>query len=338
MALMMPPPRVTLGGAAGSIGRDPYVRGARRLAGSAGEALGGVARLLGEEMMPFPRTKEEDRLERADHAAVTAQTARVDPSAGTKQGASQAYQGTGDTKTQTVKSGGVTTGAPGGSLSISVPGRGMVDYDPDDPSVREAFTQQRGGKPDFMLHRERTTRQPAMERGDPTLSVGPPGAATGRPSWTESAVPEAAQIANWDAFVKGREAEQATFETGMAETRARGVEASMRAEHPFYAQELQAKGKLAEAAVKAETEGAQRAQIMNIVNGAAQQLNALREQPRYRALTPEQQREIEDQVWDQARLTLSALTRTNLYPRPDPYAALLGLTPPAPTATPEGTQ
>jgi len=259
----------------------------------------------------------------ATQAATVAASARTDPAGGTRQGGAA-------TPTATKAS-----GAARAAMRLAVPGRGMVDYDPDDPTISEAFAQQRGGKPDFMAHRDRTARQPAMERGDPTLSVGPPGAATGRPSWTESAVPEASQIANWDQYLKGREAEQATFETGMAETRARGVEATMRAERPFYAQELEAKGKLAAAAVKAESEGTARQQIMNIVSGAAEQLNSMRSQPAYRALPPAEQRALEDQIWDQARLTLSALTRTNLYPRPDPYSALLGLAPQAPAPTEE---
>jgi hypothetical protein len=276
---------------------------------------------------PAMPDKAAAREAQATHAATAAAMARTDPAATTAQGAAQLYRGTGDTKTRTVETGGVTTGAPGGSLRLSVPGRGMVDYDPTDPTIREAFAQQRGGRDDFMAHRTRAReeRRPAMDRSDPTMRVGPPGA-TGRPSFTESAVPEASQVRNWNEFLMGREAEQQQYETGLAESRAREVESTMRAEEPFYTQELAAKGKLAEAAIKAESEGTARVNIMRIVEGAAQQLNAMRQQPRFMALPPEQQRQLEDQIWDQARLTLSALTRTNLYPRPDPYAALLGLT------------
>jgi len=326
--LALPPPRRGIPGVAGADADAPEID----IMGALGRGIeavlptppaGGYTREEYDPLYAERKAKAAAKEAQATHAATVAAAARDDPAGGTRQG------GAAPPAAKT------PAASRGGALRLSVPGRGMIDYDPDDPSVAEAFAQQRGGKPDFMAHRERTSRQPAMERGDPTMSVGPPGAATGRPQWTESAVPEASQIANWDQFLKGREAEQATFETGLAETQARGVEATMRAQHPFGAEELRAKGQLAAAAVKAESEGTARQQIMNVVSGAAEHLNSLRSQPAYRALPPAEQRALEDQVWDQARLTLSALTRTNLYPRPDPYSALLGLAPQAPAPTEE---
>jgi hypothetical protein len=133
------------------------------------------------------------------------------------------------------------------------------------------------------------------------------------------------------------EAESQQFLTDMAEAEAAQAAAEAKearagalAEEPFLAETIQARSQIGEANIEAASREAERSEIKAIVSEAAARANALRQDPRFLALPPERQKEIEDQIWDEARLALSALTETNLYPRPDPYAWMSGLgAPPA---------
>lgn len=282
--------------------------------------------------------KAAARAATGSHAAATASSARTDPAAGTGQGANQNYRGTGAVVSKTAKTGGVTTGEPGeGSakgVRINVPGRGWETYDPTDPTVREAFAQARGGKPDsFMEHRTRTmptTYPEAANAAVPRITRWP-ASPLGGSMWSESAVPEASQLENWNAYLEGREAQEQAFNTAMAQSRAgeAGAEAATAragalAQEPFMAENIEAGGKLSAAQVKAASEISARDDLKKITSQAAEQINKLRLSPQYQGLPPAERQRLEDQIWDQARLTLSALTKTNLYPRPDPYAFLQG--------------
>jgi hypothetical protein len=127
---------------------------------AAGDVVGNYASERASEAQTLlfgrPAEKEQRRAAESAHAHDASGNARIDPSAGTSQGAGQeTYKGTGTTKSATGATGGVTTGEPG-RIRVDVPGRGMVDYDPDDPTVAEAFAQQRGGGRDsFMEHSQR---------------------------------------------------------------------------------------------------------------------------------------------------------------------------------------
>ena len=289
---------------------------------------------------PAASPKEAERAAHAAVAAGTAENARTDPAGGTAQGASQPYSGTGDAKSKTGTTGGVTTGAPGrmegviggasttakpkgpdSHLKVKLPSGEWAEF--GDPRIEASF----GGRGDtFMKHRERT----ATPSGTTAEAPGA-GGAPYRPSPVEtySAVPLAAQLENWNTYVTGRDLQQQQVDTAMAQgqeaeqmARAGGRRAEILAEEPFYAEELAARAKTGEAKVKAGAETAERNDLKLIADQAAQQVNKLRMSPQYQLAPPEQRKQMEDQIWDQARLTLSALTRTNLYPRPDPYAIL----------------
>jgi hypothetical protein len=168
-------------------------------------------------------------------------------------------------------------------------------------------------------------RLPWMKTGAPALGGGSVE--------TLSEVPEAAQLENYHRYLRGRDAEQQDFDTSMAESRAREARSSVLAESPFYGEELQAKSKIGEEAIKAQLDVANRGQILKITSDAAAQMNKLHSDPRFMKLSMQERKRMEDQVWDQARLAISGLTKTNLYPHPDPYAFLNmapGGTPPPP--------
>ena len=279
--------------------------------------------------------KQEKRAAEREHAVATTANAREDPSAGTVQGASQDYRGTGDVTSKTGETGGVTTGAPGrAALRVGLPDGEMVDYDPSDPTVREAFAQQDDS---FMEHSTRAAptrpgqiRRPAgaaVEERGPESAAGHGGA-----MWTRSSVPEADQIANWDEYLKGRDAEQQLFHAGLAEAGAKEATAEAEAaraeiltEEPFYGERLEAEGRLSKAQIEAKTEIAERMDIKKIVEQAAVRIDELRLSPMYQQLDQAERERLEDQIWDQARLALSAISETNLYPRPDPYGWMTGM-------------
>ncbi len=292
--------------------------------------------------------KAAKREQEESHAHGTAGKATDDPASGTRQGASQRYTGTGDTQSRTGETGGVTTGAPG-QIRVGLPGgEGMVDYDPDDPSVREAFEQIDDR---FMEHSERAapTRPGQIDRKggpDSVLKrnlaaqggkiVGPPSGTGQGVSYTIGGdIPEATQIESWDTFLKMQEAEQQTFRTGMAKSEAEEAQAGaeqvrseMLTEQPFRVEDTAASAKIGVAEIEAATEVAGRTEVKAIVAEAAEKINEMRQDARFRSMPPEEQKRLEDQIWEQARLTLSGLAETPLYPRVDPYAMFAGMSRP----------
>lgn len=264
--------------------------------------------------------KEARRKAEGSHAAGVAARARRDPSSGTRQGRNQRYQGTGDADSRTGETGGVTTGEPG-RLTVGVGGK---MYEAGDPELEGIVDPG-----DFVEHRSRTSpasHDKFYERG-PESPAGHGGAL-----WTMSSVPEAAQIASWNQAERALEAESQQFQTGMAESQAKEAQAQAQearagilTEEPFLAETIAARAKLGEADIEAASREAERSEIKSIVAGAAQRINELHQDPRFMSLSPADQKEAEDRIWDEARLALSGLTATNLYPRPDPYSMFAGM-------------
>jgi len=263
--------------------------------------------------------KAKRRQQEGSHAAGTAAKARTDPSAGTRQGASQPYRGTGDIKSRTGETGGITTGETGVRAGV-----GGEMYEAGDPRLEGAVDPG-----DFVEHRTRAGSGPA----DSFYEKGPEsGAGHGGAMWTRSSVPEAAQVQSRNRMERGVEAESQQFLTDMAaaeaaeaESGARGARAEVLTGEPMLTETIAARSKIGVADIEAGSREAERSEIKVIVAQAAMKIKEMQQDPRYMALSPAQQKELEDRVWDEARLALSALTETNLYPRPDPYSMFAGM-------------
>jgi hypothetical protein len=179
---------------------------------------------------------------------------------------------------------------------------------------------------DFVTHRTRGGKGP----GDDFYERGPESkAGHGGALWTRSSVPEATQIRSQNRLARGLEAESQQFltdiagaEAAEAKSAAEEARAGVLAEQPMLPETIAARAKIGEADIEAASREAERSEVKTIVAEAAAQIDRMQQDPRFMALSPAQQKELEDRIWEQARLALSALTRTNLYPRPDPYAFL----------------
>jgi hypothetical protein len=270
--------------------------------------------LFGEGIEEAKRAK---RAAEGAHAHGTAGKARTDPASGTQQGASQRYPGTGTAATRTAETGGITTGEPGSVRA----GVGGEMYHAGDPRLTGLVDAD-----DFVTHRTRGGKGP----GDDFYERGPESkAGHGGALWTRSSVPEATQIRSQNRLARGLEAESQQFltdiagaEAAEAKSAAEEARAGVLAEQPMLPETIAARAKIGEADIEAASREAERSEVKTIVAEAAAQIDRMQQDPRFMALSPAQQKELEDRIWEQARLALSALTRTNLYPRPDPYAFL----------------